>query len=122
MAAREGKVWCATREVCLGGHGRHPEETPSSPGNGQGGSRPAPITGKAAAPGEASEKRTRGFRRGKDGSTRGQGLVRNKGSLPRRPRAAPGGPRTNPRGMASVGADGFAVPLRSGNDGGGKEP
>src|SRR3954452_2371492 len=64
MAAREGKVWWATREVCLGGHGRHPDGqrrpreggrrsgqmadgfvVPLRPGNAGGGKEPCPGTG-----------------------------------------------------------------------------
>ena len=82
------------------------EQTLSRPRNEQCGSRPAILTGKADAAGEASETRTRRFHRGSGGSTHGREPVRNKGSLLRRPRPAAGGSTANPRGPAPAGADG----------------
>ena len=47
------------------------------------GCRPAILTGKTAAHGEASAKSTRGVHRGRGGSTHGREAVRNRGNLSR---------------------------------------
>ena len=82
------------------------------------------MLGKAAVLGEASDKRTRTFRRGSGDGTHARGLVRNKGSLQgccrpasRQQRLAREG-WSRPRQMA----DGFAVPMKPSNVGRGKGP
>src|SRR5436853_7935663 len=98
---------------------------PSRPRNHQCGSRPAIITGKAAASREASDNRSKGTHRGSGSSTRRRGKARNKGSLL--------GRRTSRHGVRERStregedrleqmADGSVVPKKPGNSGRGKGP
>jgi hypothetical protein len=70
-------------------------------------------------------KSTHRFHRGSGDSTYGNGLRRNKGSLPRQVSGRQPGtkrPTRKGRGRSGQMAEGFVVPTKPGNAGGGKEP